>query len=484
MERMKPIGKVQPKKATEIKTSKVGIGFEKLDRNVFDPEKAYGALGELGVKWVRIQSGWERTEKVKGCYDFEWLDGIVDNLLLRGMIPWVCLCYGNGLYGGQAKEVFGAVGCPPIFTEEQRSAWTAYVQALVAHYRDKVSYFEVWNEPDGIWCWKHGPNATELGNFTVETARAVKAANPEAKVIGGSLCLRPIAYINEALATGMGEWIDYLTFHEYTHDESRVFERVEALKALCKKYNPKIEIIQGESGSQSRSGGAGALRSGFWTPLKQAKQLARHTVADLMTDVHFLSYFTTVDMIEALNGKVGELSSYLDYGFFGVLGADFDENGRSVGTYTPKPSYYVLQNIASIFREEWERVTLPVIFLPKEAPGIFGKDLERSEVTLGGFRRDSGELMAYWTPTDIMTTSFEGSVSFQIHSEYESVRLIDVMDGKIYQIPTGELVKEDYGGYRIEGGTVHRDAHGMFYFQNLPVKDTPLLLEFGNFVLE
>lgn len=69
-----------------------------MDRNVFDPTKAYDPVAEIGVKWVRIQSGWQRTEQEKGIYDFAWLDDIVDNLLKRGLKPWMCLCYGNELY--------------------------------------------------------------------------------------------------------------------------------------------------------------------------------------------------------------------------------------------------------------------------------------------------------------------------------------------------------------------------------------------------
>ncbi len=64
------------RKASEIKNSRIGIGFEKLDRKVFNPEKAYDKLAMIGA--VRIQSGWERTEQEKGVYDFEWLDSIVD----------------------------------------------------------------------------------------------------------------------------------------------------------------------------------------------------------------------------------------------------------------------------------------------------------------------------------------------------------------------------------------------------------------------
>ena len=81
---------------------------------MFNPEKAYDKLAMIGAKWVRIQSGWERTEQEKGVYDFEWLDSIVDNLLERGLVPWINLVYGNGLYDDDAAKVFGAVGCPPV----------------------------------------------------------------------------------------------------------------------------------------------------------------------------------------------------------------------------------------------------------------------------------------------------------------------------------------------------------------------------------
>ena len=68
MEQLIQIGKVTPKRSLDIKESKMGIGFEKLDRNVFDPEKAYDKVAALGVKWVRIQSGWQRTETVPGTF--------------------------------------------------------------------------------------------------------------------------------------------------------------------------------------------------------------------------------------------------------------------------------------------------------------------------------------------------------------------------------------------------------------------------------
>ena len=132
MDNYRKIGMVPPVSAREAGDTTSGLGFEKLDRAVFDPEKAYDKVAELGVRHIRIQSGWARTEKVEGVYEFGWLDDIVDNLVRRGLEPWICLCYGNGLYDEAAREVFGAVGCPPIRTEQQRRAWHNYVAALTA----------------------------------------------------------------------------------------------------------------------------------------------------------------------------------------------------------------------------------------------------------------------------------------------------------------------------------------------------------------
>ena len=54
MQRLTKVGKIPPKSSNEIKQSHIGIGFEKLDRDVFDPEKAYDKVAAIGVKWVRI----------------------------------------------------------------------------------------------------------------------------------------------------------------------------------------------------------------------------------------------------------------------------------------------------------------------------------------------------------------------------------------------------------------------------------------------
>ena len=467
METLIKSGHLRPCHSLEIAESKIGLGFEKLDRDVFDPEKAYDRVAECGVKWIRIQSGWARTEQEPGLYDFGWLDAIVDNLLERNLRPWLCLCYGNGLYDENAGRVFGAVGCPPIKTAEQRQAWHRYVVTVASRYRGRIGWYEVWNEPDGIWCWKHGPNGREYGEFLIATAAAIREGDPGAKVIGGSVCLPDMAWLSAVAATGALAHADALTYHEYTEDETKCFERVRVLRAFCRAHNPTMQIIQGESGSQSRSDGAGALRGLAWTPLRQAKQLLRHTLADLLCDVAFLSYFSCMDMIEALNGTVDDKASYLDYGYFGVLGANFDEDGRSTGDYTPKLAYYALQNVASVFREQVEVADLPIIGLPAASPRVH-RDESPRELISGGFRKpDGSSAFVFWKPAPLLTTAFEGTATWQVAGVQGIPRLVDLLNGAVYDIPAAQA---------------RDDGNGCYTLLNLPVLDYPLLLVFGDFI--
>jgi len=85
---MKKIGKLKARHSKEIKNSKMSIGFESLDRGMFNPEPCYDKVGELGVKFARCQTGWCLCEKAKVVYDFQWLDGAVYELEFSVMEWW------------------------------------------------------------------------------------------------------------------------------------------------------------------------------------------------------------------------------------------------------------------------------------------------------------------------------------------------------------------------------------------------------------
>lgn len=491
MDRLKKIGKVKTFSSKEIRSSRIGIGFEKLDRDAFEPEKAYDKVAATGAKFVRIQSGWAKTEKEKGVYDFVWLDSIVDNLVRRGMIPWMCLCYGNGVYDEYARGFFGAVGCDPR-TEEAREGWVNYVKATVSRYKGKVNSYEVWNEPDGVWCWKHGVSGKEYGEFVILTAKAVREADPEAKVIFGSQCMFSLEWLAGVLSTGAADYCDAYTYHNYFPDEVKLPPSVQAAKALIHEYNPAIKIIQGETGCPSRSDGSGAMYCGAWTEARQAKFMARHTVTDFISDVEFCSYFSCMDMIEALNGRTDDAASYKDFGYFGILSATFDKNGKATGVYTPKPSYYTFQTLASVFKEEFTVTEVPVMISAFSRPSprlLSRREMEAGSFMRAGFSRPNGsKAFAYWYPTDLLTTSFESTITIE-SAVKGTPRLIDLLDGSVYEIPEKMMEKSsptkevDINGKTsdVPAEKTYNEKTSFRRFVNFPVRDYPLLLTFGDF---
>lgn len=462
-----------PKSSAQVAESRLGIGFEKLDRGLFDPAKAYDKIAAIGVKWIRLQSGWMRTEREPGVYSFEWLDDIVDNLRARGMRPWITLCYGNPLYTDRAKTSFGAVGCPPIQTAEAREGWFRYVCALVRHFAGRVEWYEVWNEPDGRFSWKHdiaegeqepGPNAAEYAAFAAETARAVHSSDPAAKVIGLSLATRA-DFCYAALRNGLADHVDALSYHSYKADEAAHTGTGELIRAIADQFCPTLPLIQGESGAQSSSRGAGAMHGFAWSPARQAKWLLRNLIPDLAADLMFTSYFSSLDMVEALRGTVGDKQSYLDYGYFGVLGADFDEDGIASGDYTPKPSYTALQTLASLFAGDPKPEKLPVLRRTETSRRLNGTDCTDTSVKTYGFRLDDGtRVLTYWNSVPLLSSTYEGTISFEIFDlPCGNLTLTDLASGKIYALPDTMLQRRD------EGDTL---------LLNLPLTDSPLMLSF------
>ena len=474
MERLLPIGKIKTKPSKEIPFSRIGIGFEKLDRDVFDPEKAYDKVAALGVKSARLQSGWARCEKEKGVYDFAWLDAIVDRFLSLSIEPWINLSYGNPLYTECARKSFGSVGCPPINSEEAMNAWIAYVKAVVRHFEGRVTYYEIWNEPDCDYSWKHDgeavprPDAAEYGVFCRETAKAIHEVSATAKTMGFGLSnlVKNLDFVAGAFDQGALEHLDAVAYHSYSVDDFNRLQRIEDLRTLCRFRGKEVDIVQGETGSQSRSDGCGAMHGFQWTPELQVKHLLRCMTVDLYADVLFTSHFTTVDMIEALRGVVGNKASYLDYGYFGVLGADFDEDGHSTGEYTPKPSYYALQNMAAVFQGEWKPSLLPISRQRLGSRRVNGEDCNDPTMMGCGFLRPGGTaLYAYWNAVPMLTHTYRGTVSYFIDRSLPVPCLVNPADGAVYGIPE-EMIEARPGG---------------FLLKNLPVTDIPLMLIFGDF---
>ena len=437
--------------------SRFGIGLEKLDRSLYDPSDAYDRLFNTGAKLVRIQSGWAKTEKKAGEYDFGWLDDIVDNLVRRGMEPWICLCYGNPVYTPEAKDEFGCVNYPPVKTEKERRAWLDYCINVVGRYIGRVDKYEIWNEPE--WLWKYGNDPVQYGEFALMTAKAIKEKFPEAYIISGALTNLDPEWADRMLSVGLGRYTDAVSYHRYSTRVETLLEEIPRFRKVLEKHSVR-DLINGESGCQSAPFGAGAMANGRFSEETQTRILLRRSLIDLMTQVRFSSVFTAVDVEEALVGVTGAA-------YFGVMSNIRGENGEITGKYKEKPSYYALRNFISLFDGDFILKDADIRYTPSYSGYLLCDDDSGEEMIVQGFGRGDSGALAYYKPTNVMTTSYSASVSFELRGFEGEPRLIDLKDGRIYSFGENDFT----------------EAGGVMRFSHIPVNDYPLVITFGDFAL-
>ena len=286
------LGTVKSSHSDPAAQSRWSVGCECLDRDmaVFENYKTY--VGELGVGYARVQSGWAKCEKQKGKYDFGWLDAIVDGLIAQGVRPWMCLCYGNPVYGA-AEGLGGAV-----FSDKPTlEAWGRYVREVCRRYKGKVSMYEVWNEP----CLGSGVKyASAYASIFCTTVSAIRAEDKDVAIAGLSLSGSiPADFTRQAVEGirkgGKLHEMKYVTYHPYAENPDFGEVGYRNLRSLLDEICPSAQILQGEAGCPANLEYVHALNYFEWSEYSKAKWDIRQMATHFRLGVP-ASIFTMVDL--------------------------------------------------------------------------------------------------------------------------------------------------------------------------------------------
>ena len=405
---------------------KLGLGMECLDRDLWDFEPVLEEIKKLGIHMARIQSGWQKTEKMQGVYDFAWLDYIVDNLIENGIEPLLCLCYGNKIYCDDCENYpnieHGGVGHFPINTERERKGWTEYVRNTVKHFASRVKYFEIWNEPDvkvflltqEIWCETYM-------EFVKLTAPVIRECAPTASILS---CTALLANGERLVDRGVADFCDIHSFHNYSAwPETCLGEQSSAMTYIAKKA-PKLRIWRDEAGFPSYNDprSKGALSGRYMSEIMQAKFILRHITTDMSNDfVEKTFYFHAYDF---------EHFMHIVRYHYGVL--RHEEPRR-------KPSYYALQMLAHIFDEKVtadKETKLSYIWNNEKRSEYEIDELAQLSMQFYTFKKNGSTFFAYYCPLEIMDDTFARKVCLTIpYTEgMKSPVILDPLTRKIYPV--------------------------------------------------
>ncbi len=438
------LGQVAPRHAKEIAASPWwSIGGETIDRDftVYENYKKY--LGPLGAKGLRVQAGWAKCEKVKGVYDFGWLDAIVNDAVAQGVRPWLEFNYGNTIYQGGGDTGLGG-GFPS--SPEALAAWDKWCRALVERYKDRVTEWEVWNEPD-INKTSTATVDAYVGLY-VRTATMVRELQPKAKIWALGLAGN-VDYAEKFLAglkaQGKLDLVDAITFHGYPRnpDDTTLADK---LRSVIAKHGAKIGIRQGETGAPSKYQENFALSKISWTENLQAKWDLRRLLAHRAKDVP-MNLFTISDMHYTQASNQGGSDGVLRMNYKGLLGTNPDQTISHV-----KPVYTAAQTVFTIFDDTVQRVP--------EYP-FTSTALRALAVT--GYRNDRGaQFVTLWfndSPPAEGNGVTLANVTFR-GGKFTQPVLVDLRTGRVYRVP------EARWSQTAQGAT----------FSGLPLYDSPVLI--------
>lgn len=417
------IGRLQTRTSAEVRSSKWSVGCETLDRDYGDWESYKDLIPLLGVKRARFFSGWAKTEQEKGVYDFAWLDRQVRECAAMGVKPWICISYGNPVWGSDFRlgmRVKQVTDSPEAF-----AAWLRYTRALVARYRDVVDEWEVWNEPFN--------QAEEYAELFIRTARAIREVQPSAKVICTAIAMNrdmaksDYAVVLERLkrenALGLANLFAY---HPYANNPDTSYEAGKGqfgwmmalpLRRLVKSYSADYDILQGETGCPSQLEYAHALANVEWTEYSQAKWNLRRAMGDAARSIPSC-LFTMID---------------LQYTFmlqsFGLVRS----NTLKEFVYR-RPSWYAMRNVYALFDDD----TLP--------QGI--AEVQAGSRTLSNalFTRFGLPLRVLWFSDRIPDSGLDWTpVDLEVPERMEDPVWVELITGRVFGIPRASVAGQSGG---------------------------------------
>ena len=407
------VGKIIPKNSSGITSSPFGIQAGTLE------DSLVAKAAEIGVKWTRLGAGWDEIEKEKGKYSWEETDKAFAVALKNGITPFITIGRGNELYSKlttyddpKLAEIYGFRPEPPIKDPVAMQAFLTFAKATVERYKDEIDYWEVWNEPNHRNYWGSTPDGKEYGRLLVQTAKLIREIDPGCKIIGGSMAGINAEFTDDFLSVDSDKLIDIISYHNYgAVPEERVYAAID-LWEVINKYNPNIELWQGECGYPSHSSSRDYRGRAPWGLNIQAKWLLRQSFVDTyFCKATMSNYFKLVhnhgrgDKQERSNLRpIDKIFGFPERGGSRVRTKGVNEKCLLTNPeFDRKPAFYTYQNLCAVWKPEYKPNVVDYKIEVVDQGIFYGigeeDDAFPSVPLLASFSDEEGNnLLAWWLP--------------------------------------------------------------------------------------
>lgn len=184
-------------------------------------------MKEAGISAFRTDFDWGAIEREKGNFNYSKWDALVAKAESAGVEISTIIPGGVPKY---ARPF-------PYHLDEFAQA----TEKFVTHYKGKIKYWEMVNEPNHISFWGGlQPNADEYRALIKKLYPAIKKANPDAVALFAGVAGTPFPYIESVFKDGGAKCFDVMNIHPYSWGEppeNSLVSRIKRTRALMKKYD-------------------------------------------------------------------------------------------------------------------------------------------------------------------------------------------------------------------------------------------------------
>jgi hypothetical protein len=242
---------------------KIGVHTRLTDEaDEWKIQKTLAMVREMGAPWIVEYFPWGYIELNEGQYDWAHADLVVDHAERQGLHVIARL----GFVPLWARPRDSA----PSYLDESRYQYFAeFVARFVTHFKGRIKYVIIWNEPNVNFEWGYqGVSPEGYTKLLATVYPRAKQANPAIQILAGALAptlappgstdaMNDLEYLQKMYDAGAKDFFDVLAVHAYgwtsPADEppaiNRInFRRTELLREMMLKNgdaSKKVMITEG-----------------------------------------------------------------------------------------------------------------------------------------------------------------------------------------------------------------------------------------------
>lgn len=182
---------------------------------------ALNLISEGGITWVRQHFPWSELEPQPGVFEWAPWDRLVASAVEQGV------------------QLIAVLDSPPAWAgmPPDPEAFARFAGAFANHYMAQLSYYELWRNPNLGDTWGGQANPYAYAALLAHAAPAIRAADPEARIILGSLApnveagpvnYSEIHFLEILYATGAAPYFDVVAVQPYGFNSGPDDRRAEA----------------------------------------------------------------------------------------------------------------------------------------------------------------------------------------------------------------------------------------------------------------